>query len=331
MDLLAVVVCLFLGFVPMFFFAYLVYWTDRYEKEPLPLVIGVFLWGAIVAAGGAFVINTMLGIGVYIFTSSDVATDLATGSLIAPVVEEALKAFAVLIVFLVFRNEFDSILDGIVYAAIAALGFAATENVYYIYSYGYAESGWGGIFVLFIIRVILVGWQHPFYTAFTGIGLAITRLNRNILVKLIAPLIGFSLAIFTHSFHNTLASFMNGLGGLAFGTLLDWTGWFFMFLFILWALYREQTWISKHLKDEVNAGTISAAQYRTACSAWAQSIARLGALFSGRAGSTGRFYQACAELAFKKEQALKSGDQNTNKIEALRLEIASLARNANVM
>ena len=330
MDLVGVLVCLMLGFVPMFFFAYAVYWTDRYEKEPLHLIIGVFLWGAVVAAGGAFIINTTLGIGIYIFTNSEVASDLATGSLIAPVVEESLKAFAVLIVFFLIRHEFDSILDGIVYGAIAALGFAATENAYYIYSYGYSQDGWGGVVTLFVIRVFLVGWQHPFYTAFTGIGLAISRLNKNILVKITAPFIGFGLAIFTHAFHNTFASLMNGLGGLAIGTLLDWTGWFFMFIFILWALYREQTWLSRHLREEVTAGVISAAQYRTACSAWAQSFARMGAMFSGRFTATGRFYQLCAELAFKKEQTLNSGDNNLVKIESLRQELAGLSRHAAV-
>ncbi len=330
-TLIAVAACLFLGFIPMFFFAYIVYWTDRYEKEPLLLLIGVFLWGAIVAAGAAFIINTALGVGVYIFTNSEAATDLATGSLIAPVVEESLKAFAVLVVFFLFRGEFDGILDGIVYAAIAALGFAATENAYYIFNYGYTENGFGGIIALFFVRVILVGWQHPFYTAFTGIGLAVSRLNRNLLIKIAAPIAGFGLAVFTHSFHNTMASLLNGVGGLAVGTLFDWTGWFFMFLFIIWALYREQTWLVKHLKDEVSAGIISPAHYRTACSAWMQSFARLGALFSGRARATGRFYQACAELAFKKELAARAGDRDNGKIEKLRQEIAYLASRAEVI
>ncbi len=329
-GLVALTVCLFLGFMPMFFFAYLVYWTDRYEKEPILLLIAVFIWGAVVAAGGAFIINTVLGLGVYIFTSSEAATDLATGSLIAPVVEESLKAFAVLIVFFVFRNEFDGILDGIVYAAIAALGFAATENAFYIYSYGWSEQGWGGIVALFFVRVILVGWQHPFYTSFTGIGLATARLNKNILIKIFAPLIGFSIAVFAHSFHNTLASVLSGISGLAVGTLFDWTGWFFMALFILWALYREQTWLIKQLKEEVSLGIISTAHYHTACSAWLQSFARMGALFSGRARATARFYQVCAELAFKKEKASRLGEADSEKILLLRQELAHLASRAEV-
>ena len=324
---MAVILSLFFGFVPMLCFAWFVYWLDRYEKEPKLLLGGVFMWGAVVAAGAAFIINTTLGVGIYLFTNSEAATEITTTSLIAPVVEEVLKGLEVLIVFLIFRREFDSLLDGVVYAAITALGFAATENVYYIYAYGYQENGWGGFVGLVFVRVLLVGWQHPFYTAFTGIGLAIARLNRNTLIKLGAPVVGLGLAIFTHSVHNALATVVGGPAGLIFGSFLDWTGWFFMFLFILWATGRERRWIEQHLKEEVAQKVITPAQYQVACSAWAQMFVRLNALFSGHYGATAHFYQTCAELAHKKQQRLSVGEEegNTTVIEKLRAELARLA------
>ena len=228
------------GFIPVFIFAWIIYWLDRYEKEPKLLLGAVFLWGAIVAAGLAFLVNTSLAVGIYLFTESDAATDLTTGTLIAPVVEEILKGMAVLVVFLVARHEFDSILDGIVYAGIVALGFAATENTLYIYRDGYLENGFAGLLSLAFVRIVLVGWQHPFYTAFIGIGLAITRLTRQPAVRLVALLAGLSLAIFLHSFHNLLANLFRSFGGFVMGTVVDWSGWIFMLLFILWAIYREQ-------------------------------------------------------------------------------------------
>ena len=173
-------VSLFFGFVPMFFFAALVYWLDRYEKEPKILLGAAFFWGVVIAAGGAFIINTAFGMGIYMFTGSEGAAEIGTTSIVAPIVEEFLKGLAVAIVFFVFYKEFDSILDGIIYGGIVALGFAATENTLYIYRNGYQESGWSGLFLLVFIRVIIVGWQHPFYTAFTGIGFAVSRTNKNI-------------------------------------------------------------------------------------------------------------------------------------------------------
>jgi RsiW-degrading membrane proteinase PrsW (M82 family) len=316
-----------IGFGTALLFAYVLYWLDRYEKEPLLLLGGVFLWGAIVAAGSAFLINTVLGVGIYVFTGSDFATDLATGSLIAPLVEETLKGLAVLGVFLVFRHEFDSVLDGIIYAGVAALGFAATENTYYIYSYGFQETGWSGLLSLTFIRVILVGWQHPFYTAFIGIGLATARLNKNWFVKILAPILGLAVAMFTHAFHNTLASILGGIEGLAIGTLFDWTGWLFMFGIIIWATWREQQNMKKYLAAEVQAGTIGAAHLRTACSGWLQMFARIAAVFTGRYIKTARFYQACGEYAHKRQQYARLGDEGSNVaiIQKLRAELASLA------
>ena len=42
---MAFLTAIFFGFVPMFFFAYIFYWLDRYEKEPLILLAGVFSEG----------------------------------------------------------------------------------------------------------------------------------------------------------------------------------------------------------------------------------------------------------------------------------------------
>ncbi len=314
-------ISLFFGFVPMFIFAAFVYWLDRYEKEPKILLGAAFFWGVVIAAGGAFIINTAAGMGIYIFTNSEVAAEIGTASIVAPFVEEFLKGLAVAIVFFLFYKEFDSILDGIIYAAIVALGFAATENTLYIFRNGYQEGGWGGLFLLVFIRVIIVGWQHPFYTAFTGIGFAVARTNKNMLIKLIAPLIGFGVAVTTHAFHNTFGGLIGGLGGLAAGTFVDWVGWTFMLGFIFWMIANERNIVKKQLEEEVYAGLISQTQYQKAISPWTVTTAML----SGR--NTVRFYQVCGELSHKKEQYKKQGDESGNMaiIARLRAELTSLA------
>jgi RsiW-degrading membrane proteinase PrsW (M82 family) len=315
------------GFIPMFFFAFFIYWLDRYEKEPKALLTTVFFWGVIVAAGGAFIINTVMGMGVFLFTGSELATEWTSGSLIAPVVEETLKGLAVLVVFFIFRREFDSILDGIIYAAIVALGFAAAENTYYIYSYGYLENGWTGFWVLVLVRVMLVGLQHPFYTAFIGIGLALSRLNKNIAIVLLAPLLGWCIAVLTHAFHNTLLTVIPGLGGMAVEVLFDWSGWIAMAGFAAWALWHEGAYLKKHLSEEVTLGTISSPQYQTAISSLNQTMAAINSLFSRKYASTVNFYQLCGELAHKKEQVIAVGDESGNNdiIQTLRSKLTQLS------
>ncbi len=320
---------LFFGFVPMFLFAAFINWLDRYEKEPKLLLGAAFMWGVVIAGGGAYILNTAFGIGIYALTGSEGAAEFGTTSIVAPIIEEALKGLAVLVVFLMFRTEFDSVLDGIVYAAVTAMGFAAIENVLYIYRNGFLESGWEGFWVMVFIRIGLVGMMHPFFTAFTGIGLAIARMSRNVLVKIIAVPTGYALAVITHAFHNTFSGLIGGLGGLAVGTLVDYMGYAVMLIFIIWMIVTERNILRKHLRDEVASGRISPRQYSTATSFF-QTNAHLAALTSGTFGPTSRFYQVCGELAHKKEQLAKLGDEGGNGmiIEQLRAELAQLAPRA---
>jgi RsiW-degrading membrane proteinase PrsW (M82 family) len=330
---MAIFAAFFLSFIPALIYVMMVYWLDRYEKEPKILVGGVFLWGAIIAAGAAYVLNTVMGIGIYALTADEVLTDIATGSLVAPLTEEVLKGFAVLIVFLVFYKEFDSVLDGIIYAGVTALGFAATENVLYLYERGFLEDGWEGLWFLFFLRVIFGAWNHASYTAFTGIGLAITRLSKSCLVKTLAPVGGLLIAMFVHFLHNTLSVFVEGVGGLVFVFIVDWLGWLFIIIIILWATSREKKWIKIHLQEEVANGLLTPGQFKVASSAWNRGMAKLNALFSGGYWDTRKFYQLCTELAYKKYQYTQVGETRGNTqemIEKLRGEVGRLSSRAKI-
>jgi RsiW-degrading membrane proteinase PrsW (M82 family) len=308
-----------------------VYWLDRYEKEPKILIGGVFLWGAIFAAGAAYILNTVLGLGIYAVTADEVLTDIATGAFVAPFVEEILKGFAVLIVFIFFYKEFDSILDGIIYAGVTALGFAATENVVYLYEYGYLEGGWDELWFLFFLRVIFGAWNHATYTAFTGIGFAMARLNKSCVVKFITPVGGLLMAMFVHFIHNALSSFAEGLGGLLFVFAVDWLGWLVMIIIILWAISREKKWIKIYLKEEVENGLLTPAQFNVASSAFSRGMTALNALLGGNYRDTRKFYQLVTELAYKKYQYAKVGETRGNTaemIEKLRNQVGALSSRA---
>ena len=270
--------------------------------------------------------NTAFGIGLYALTGSQGVAEFGTTSIVAPIIEESLKGLAVLIVFLLFRKEFDSILDGIVYAAITAMGFAAVENVLYIYQNGYLENGWEGFWTLVVIRVFLVGWMHPFFTSFTGIGLAVSRLSRNLIVKVLAIPAGYTVAVMAHAFHNTFGGLIGGVGGLVAGTFVDYIGYVFMLAFIIWIILRERNLLKKQLQEEVEKGYISQGQYVSALSFF-QTSAYLSALTSRTFLKTARFYQVCGELAHKKEQFSQLGDEQGNRriIEQLRSELLALA------
>ena len=153
------------------------------------------------------------------------------------------------------------------------------------------------------------------------------RMSHNPLIKIGAPLAGLSVAIFVHSLHNSLLTFLKGAIGLGVAVLVAWTGWIIMFFFIVYLIYREKIWLVQYLREEVELNTITHEQYQIVCSMFGQSQARFAALINGRYRTTTRFYQLCGELSHKKRQLATMGDEtgNTRWIENLRAELNQIS------
>jgi RsiW-degrading membrane proteinase PrsW (M82 family) len=323
------VVAVLLSFIPAILYAWVIYWIDRYEKEPRVLLWGVFIWGAVVAAGASFVLNTAVGVSVFDLTGSSVLANYAKGNIAAPLFEETFKAFAVLIIFIVRRDELDSIVDGIAYAAIAALGFAATENVFYLYERGFVEAGLQGMGINFVFRVILGAWNHSFYTAFIGVGFAISRLSSKKILEWGAPILGWIIAVSLHFAHNSLHSTAEGFDNLMLVIAVDWLGWLALGFLIVWALRREHNWIVDELVSEVENGVITQEQYDTIEKGWLKELATFGDYAYHKHQEAHHLYHAASELAYKKHQRREVGEEygnTTEMIEQLRLEVGRMSR-----
>jgi RsiW-degrading membrane proteinase PrsW (M82 family) len=202
---------------------------DRLEPEPARDLVFAFLWGAGVAVLGALVLNTlgMKYITEPVFGDQGRFWTTVVG---APVVEEALKG-AVLFVLLWFRrNEIDGVTDGLVYAAMVALGFAMMENVsYYLQA---ADSGTQRLEAVFILRGLVAPLCHPLFTAMTGLGVAYAANRRT--GRVAALLTGLLMSMVLHSLWNT--GTLMGAGGLAAIYLLD----FFIIVGLLTLVFLER-------------------------------------------------------------------------------------------
>ncbi|BBL67921.1 PrsW family intramembrane metalloprotease [Methanoculleus chikugoensis] len=113
-----------LALAPGVFWAWYFYHRDKFEPEPAALIVKIFLLGVLVTFPVAFVEG---------FFGLFIASPLIMGAVVAPIVEEYGK-FAVVRRFAYHNPEFDEPMDGIVYAAVAALGLASLENVLYVFT-----------------------------------------------------------------------------------------------------------------------------------------------------------------------------------------------------
>src|SRR5918993_2170863 len=173
---------LVLYLVPVFVVVYLL---DAYEREPLSLVFGALLWGAVAATSLAGLANHDWGAVVARLLGPDVAARW-TAALTAPLVEETLKALGVVLIYLIARSEINGVVDGFVYGAMVGLGFAVVENVFYfVGQFGGQPAGvLGGFFV----RVLASGlYGHVLYTGLTGMGIAwfVTRTDQRLARRLL--------------------------------------------------------------------------------------------------------------------------------------------------
>jgi protease PrsW len=191
---------LVLYLVPVFVVVYLL---DAYEREPLSLVFGALLWGAVAATSLAGLANHDWGAVVARLLGPDVASRW-TAALTAPLVEETLKALGVVLIYLIARSEINGVVDGFVYGAMVGLGFAVVENVFYFV--GQFGGQPAGVVAGFFVRVLASGlYGHVLYTGLTGMGIAwfVTRTDQRLARRLLVAGGLCLLAVLAHFLWNS--------------------------------------------------------------------------------------------------------------------------------
>lgn len=320
--LIGILLALVVGILPMVVYALILWWFDRYEKEPLGLLIAVFLWGAVPAIIFSIIAELILDIPISHFVKPATAS-VVGAAVIAPIAEEACKGMALLLLLLFFRQEIDSPLDGILYGGLVGFGFAAVENVFYFIA-AFAEGGPGAFALLAMFRAFLFGLNHALFTGLIGLGIAMARTASSTLVKVSAPIAGLLLGMTSHAVHNasvTLGAEM--IWPCLFAFASDWGGVLILLVVIVWTSVREQRWITEFLSEEVERGTLSEQDYEVVSSYTQRVGERWDALLKGelkRWRDLGRYYRLATELAFSKRRLSRFPDEEDTKkrIEKLR-------------
>src|ERR1700722_19874391 len=264
---------------PLLIYLWIPRLIDRYDPEPWWALALVFGWGAIAACGVACTVNTGVEIAATAVGGKDFG-EIAGACISAPFVEEGMKGMAVLGVFYFLRREFDGVVDGVIYATFAALGFASTENIIYYANAVKADPAGSALAMTFVVRGILAPWGHPLYTSMTGIGFGIARETTKPWLRWFAPLAGYCAAMFLHCTWNTAST----ISGFLFLVMLPlWLLFVLSFLGILiWLVHRKGKIIRMHLQDEVLLGTLTPQELDLVCSPFGGLRASFG--WGGRAG-----------------------------------------------
>lgn len=195
--------------IPAIFLLRFIYKNDTVEKEPASL-----LWSLILRGVAAALCSICLErVGQALLDRNENPDSpryvLILAFLVVAVVEEGTKLF-----FLYRKTwndwNFTHLYDGVVYSAFVSLGFAALENIQYVFSYGLSVA---------LPRALLSVPGHLGFSVFMGIFYGRARLcehRGNKAGKTVNLLLGYLSAVFLHGFYDACAMMGTAQSTVAF-------------------------------------------------------------------------------------------------------------------
>ncbi len=326
-QIVMLILGLAVAIVPIVGFLLIVWWLDRYEREPLWMVIATFFWGAVGGALLAIVFSIILDSSLSLVLEGNMK-EAAGPVLVAPFVEELTKGC--ILVLLLRHRLFDNATDGFVYGSATGLGFAMTEN--FLYFSMSAISGSPGTFLMTVfLRTVFSAPLHAMASGMFGAALGLAKFQRLWVLKPVIPFVGLAMAMGLHFSWNFLATAgeMTGKASPMIAAFVGLPAVMVLFLVAFQVSLLHESWIiGRELKEEAEKGILPPS-YVPILQTWLRRIWR------GWLPPTiphHHFIALCTKLAFRKHQAARCPKADRydyqEEVRVLRQELRALIEKA---
>ena len=310
----AVVVASLLALVPLAGLVLAIRWVDRWEPEPRAALWFAFAWGAGVAVAVSLVINTVAQLALFQAGNDELAATSTTAVVVAPIGEETAKGLGVLLIFLVWRRHVDGPVDGLVYAATVATGFAIVEDVLY---FAQAQAYGEGVAVVFALRALFSPFAHLMFTACIGLALGWAA-RRGGLSWTWAGALGWVGAVALHALWNGAAMLGDGSAFLVLYIFVQVPLFVAAVLLVVWLRRQEGLAVAEGLEHYRGAGLLTPADLymlsalgrRSAARRWAR-----GARGPGGEQVLREFQDAATALAYQRHRMIHGRAGRTGEVE----------------
>ena len=164
MNIANLAIALPIAFLPALGWLFLYYHKDYRDPEPKKAIAQAFLAG--VAIGIPFLILR------HVMMWADISSLFLQG-IVSVILFAALEEIAKLsaAIFVVGRHklEFNQLIDGVIYAVAAALGFAFMENLFYLISFLSSSADWGSFIYVVAFRSLGTMLAHTLFSGLAGL------------------------------------------------------------------------------------------------------------------------------------------------------------------
>lgn len=167
------------------------YLKDKYDREPLAYLILTFILGALTAYP-VVQIGTFLRNNTFLTDKGSLLELFLYILVVIALVEECLK-YAVWRLFIYPQEVFSEPFDGIVYSIAAGMGFAAVENIIYVWDGGW-QTG--------LVRMFTAVPVHGACAAYVGYYAGWAKFDLNKKHATWLHIKGLGLAILFHTFYD---------------------------------------------------------------------------------------------------------------------------------
>ncbi len=179
---ISVLQIILISYLTGFGFLLLIRSYDKYDKEPLwRMVLLSFFGGFVSILASSFL---------YVWVRPQL--NLTDAILKVGTVEEFSKLLALFILYKIIREEFDEIVDGIIYVSAVSLGFSVIENIFYAQHAAFPLT-------LLFKRFLFATVGHISFSVYMGIAFYVHKKMRKNYAGLF---LSFVLATLAHGFYD---------------------------------------------------------------------------------------------------------------------------------
>ena len=165
------IILLALAVLPVIVLAIFIYRKDKFDKEPLGMLVKAFFFGCLSVIPAIFLESILTSVyTIFLDWLPPFVSGIYNGYVVAGCSEELCKLLLLTIAVWGSRH-FDEYFDGVVYAAFVSLGFAGCENIMYVFN----QESFSTAFMTGSMRAILSVPAHFLFAVVMGYYFALAK------------------------------------------------------------------------------------------------------------------------------------------------------------